>query len=342
MVTTDTEQTIEAQKDFTVRPTVNSKPIALQEDIRGNIYTDEDKQKLQGIEAGAQVNKVNSVAGKTGDIVLSKEDIGLNNVDNTSDLDKPISTAQQGAFDKKVDKTSPNFNDSIRILGTAPIIYFQSTAGIGRIGNIGMDSEGRFVFSGEILQNGKTLSDILDEKANLTGENTFNGEQTIQGNVYVGGQVNIPNGPVTVQNINVADSISSLQNNVSSINNKINTNVVQNISTNVNGDNFSLIQTLINLNTQATTQQSTNIPLANSTTAGLMSSSDFASLQNLEDRVGNLEGKTTRLLYTASTNPTADDINSFVTGLGYTPPFEGVAVVVDETFHIWHYYDSSC
>lgn len=189
------------------------------------------------------------------------------------------------------------------------------------------------------IQN-KIVTEALNGKANLTGENTFNGGQTIQGNVYVGGQVNVPNGPVTVQNINVAESISSLQNNVSSINNNINTNVVQNISTNVNGDNFSLIQTLINLNTQATTQQSTNIPLANSTTAGLMSSSDFASLQNLEDRVGNLEGKTTRLLYTASTNPTADDINSFVTGLGYTPPFEGIAVVVDETFHIWHYYDN--
>lgn len=104
MVTTDTDQTITGQKDFTNRPTVNNKTVALQEDIKGNVFTDADKQKLQGIEVGAQVNKVNSVAGKTGDIVLSKEDIGLNNVDNTSDLDKPISTAQQGAFDRKVDK----------------------------------------------------------------------------------------------------------------------------------------------------------------------------------------------------------------------------------------------
>lgn len=190
------------------------------------------------------------------------------------------------------------------------------------------------------IQN-QAVANALNSKANLTGENTFNGEQTIQGNVYIGGQVNVPNGPVTVQNINVAESISSLQNNVSSINNKINTNVVNDIETSVSENNFSLIKTLINLNTQETTQQSTNIPLANSTTAGLMSSSDFSSLQDLEDRVGNLEGKTTRLLYTASTNPTASDINSFVTGLGYTAPFEGIAVVVDETFHIWHYYDNN-
>lgn len=141
-------------------------------------------------------------------------------------------------------------------------------------------------------------------------------------------------------------SVNPIQNKVvtnaiNNISNNINNNVVENISTSVTGDNFSLIQTLINLNTQATTQQSVNLPLANASAAGLMSSSDFSSLQDLEDRVGNLEGKTTRLLYTASTNPTASDINSFVTGLGYTSPFEGIAVVVDETFHIWHYYDNN-
>lgn len=190
------------------------------------------------------------------------------------------------------------------------------------------------------IQN-QIVTNALNGKANLTGENVFNGGQTIQGNVSVGGQVNIPNGPVTIQNINVANSITSLQGDVSSINNNINTNLVQSIGTNASGDNVSLIQTLINLSTQVTTQQSVNIPLADSTTAGLMSSSDFSSLQDLEDRVGNLEGKTTRLLYTASTNPTASDINSFVTGLGYTSPFEGIAVVVDETFHIWHYYDNN-
>lgn len=39
-----------------------------------------------------------------GDVVLTKSDIGLSNVDNTSDLNKPISTAAQNALDKKADK----------------------------------------------------------------------------------------------------------------------------------------------------------------------------------------------------------------------------------------------
>ncbi|WP_246608365.1 pyocin knob domain-containing protein [Paenibacillus agaridevorans] len=41
-----------------------------------------DKTKLNGIAAGAQVNTVNSVAGKTGAVALAKADVGLGNVDN--------------------------------------------------------------------------------------------------------------------------------------------------------------------------------------------------------------------------------------------------------------------
>ena len=46
---------------------------------------------------------VQSVAGKTGEVSLDKADVGLSNVDNTSDLAKPISTAVQGALDAKAD-----------------------------------------------------------------------------------------------------------------------------------------------------------------------------------------------------------------------------------------------
>ena len=49
---------------------------------------------------------VDSVAGKTGVVTLVKADVGLTNVDNTSDLNKPISTATQTALNSKVDKVS--------------------------------------------------------------------------------------------------------------------------------------------------------------------------------------------------------------------------------------------
>lgn len=44
---------------------------------------------------------VQSVAGRTGAVTLSKSDIGLNSVDNTTDADKPVSTAQRQALDQK-------------------------------------------------------------------------------------------------------------------------------------------------------------------------------------------------------------------------------------------------
>lgn len=48
---------------------------------------------------------VSSVAGKTGAVSLVKADVGLTNVDNTSDANKPVSTAQATAINAKVTNT---------------------------------------------------------------------------------------------------------------------------------------------------------------------------------------------------------------------------------------------
>lgn len=49
---------------------------------------------------------VSSVNGYTGVIVLDKGDVGLSNADNTSDANKPVSTAQQTSLNLKIDKAS--------------------------------------------------------------------------------------------------------------------------------------------------------------------------------------------------------------------------------------------
>ena len=49
---------------------------------------------------------VQSVAGKTGAVTLNSGDVGLANVDNTSDNDKPISAATQTALDAKAGSTA--------------------------------------------------------------------------------------------------------------------------------------------------------------------------------------------------------------------------------------------
>ena len=71
-----------------------------------NAFTDAEKNKLSGIETGAEVNAVDSVFGRTGAVTAqigdyTKSDVGLGNVDNTSDVNKPISTATQIALDSK-------------------------------------------------------------------------------------------------------------------------------------------------------------------------------------------------------------------------------------------------
>jgi hypothetical protein len=46
---------------------------------------------------------VTSVQGRTGDVTITKTDLSIENVDNTSDANKPVSTAQQTALDAKAD-----------------------------------------------------------------------------------------------------------------------------------------------------------------------------------------------------------------------------------------------
>lgn len=85
-----------------------------------------DKSKLDGIGAGSNVKSVN---GKTGAVSLSKADVGLSNVDNTSDVDKP--------YYKLIGQTETNtnkvghfhFNDASRSLYKIKNFYAASGEG---------------------------------------------------------------------------------------------------------------------------------------------------------------------------------------------------------------------
>ena len=84
--------------------------------------------ELQNIAAQGGVTSVN---GKTGAVTLTKADMGLGNVDNTSDLNKPISTATQTALDKKA-----NTSD----LGTLAFKNSLTKADVG-LGNVDNTSD---------------------------------------------------------------------------------------------------------------------------------------------------------------------------------------------------------
>lgn len=102
---TVTIPTLDVTGSITVTGTVDGRNIAV------------DGVKLDGIEAGAEVNDVDSVAGKTGVVTLVKGDVGLGNVDNTSDVNKPVSTAQQTALDLKAPIASPSFTGTAKTEG---------------------------------------------------------------------------------------------------------------------------------------------------------------------------------------------------------------------------------
>ena len=58
---------------------------------------------------------VTSVSGRIGAIVLTKSDVGLSNVDNTSDADKPVSTATQAAISDFVNSDATLVTGSSRV-----------------------------------------------------------------------------------------------------------------------------------------------------------------------------------------------------------------------------------
>lgn len=94
--------------------------------------------EVQGalVEIYAQAKKggVTSVNGKTGAVTIAKADVGLGNVDNTSDANKPVSTAQQTALDKKV-------NNTITVNGHALSANVTVTKGDVGLGNVTNDAQ---------------------------------------------------------------------------------------------------------------------------------------------------------------------------------------------------------
>jgi hypothetical protein len=105
----------------------------------GIIYVALDTNKCYRWSGSAYVeispSEVNSVAGKTGIVTLVKADVGLSNVDNTSDANKPISTATQTALNAKIESSLIGVANGIASLdATARIPLSQTPSGTtGRI-----------------------------------------------------------------------------------------------------------------------------------------------------------------------------------------------------------------
>jgi hypothetical protein len=107
-----------------------------------------------------------SVNGKLGNVVLEKADVGLGNVDNTSDINKPVSTAQQSALDLKANQSSisnvDNTSDANKPVSTAQAAAIAAHANL-TTGMHGLPALDHFVYGdtaygGSIVDNLNTLA----------------------------------------------------------------------------------------------------------------------------------------------------------------------------------------
>lgn len=148
-------------------------------------------------------------------------------------------------------------------------------------------------------------------------------------------QIDVVNDNITNLGNKVADALDD----ISTIDTAINKNVVSGIGVSTNVDNVSINSNIVNIKTGATSTDTDAIPLANDTTAGLISHSDYQQIrQNTED-IAVLKGQTIRIAYSVKPNPTAQEINDFVVAQGYTQDqFPQIAVVVTGTNYVWRYY----
>lgn len=185
-------------------------------------------------------------------ITIDKTDVGLSDVDNTSDADKPVSTLQQIEFDKKI--------------------------------------------------------------------NIYQGKEYVERALIVG-----EDGYVQPRAISIT----------------LDKDVVNKISVGGQNDAVNIGYTTINLKSLVEKSSSVGLPLATDTSAGLMSISDYKSIRDLQTRINRIENRVSKLLYDDNLYPTPEEIDAFVSSLGYTQPYDNIGVLVSGTHHIWHYYDNA-
>ena len=117
------------------------------------LMSKDDKVKLDGVEAGAQVNDVTSVAGRTGAVVLTKSDVGLGNVTNESKATMFTNASLTGT------PTAPTASSSTNSTQIATTAFVQSLV------NSKIAASDAMIYKGTIGSSGATITSLPDTTA---------------------------------------------------------------------------------------------------------------------------------------------------------------------------------
>lgn len=135
----------------------------------GKIYIDLSNNKAYRWSGSVYVNvfgsPVDSVAGRTGSVLLTKSDVGLNNVDNTSDVTKAVLSATKLATSRAIAITgdlsgSANFDGSAGI--SIPIALATTGVAAGTYAKVTVDAKGRVTAGSALVANDIPPLDISD------------------------------------------------------------------------------------------------------------------------------------------------------------------------------------
>ena len=124
-----------------------------------------DKAKLDGIASNAQVNTITGIKGdsesnyRVGNVNITKANIGLENVNNTSDANKPISTATQTALNGKANSSHTHNKSQITDM---PTKLSQFANDVGYITALDVDTSTNHVHTNKATLDKITESNLTD------------------------------------------------------------------------------------------------------------------------------------------------------------------------------------
>src|SRR3990167_3176800 len=152
--------------------------LAAQADLQSALDAKQAAGSYATAAQGTTADSALQPAGNGGSLTgLTKTQVGLSNVDNTSDAGKPVSTAQQAAIDLKANLASPTFTGTVSGV-TATMVGAPAGSGTSSATNTG-DQTSIVGISGTIAEFNTALSDGNFATGGGTATGTNTGDQTI-------------------------------------------------------------------------------------------------------------------------------------------------------------------